>query len=427
MSFVNPTYLWAFLGLLVPIAIHLWSNKEGKVIKVGSIKFLENSESSQSKSIKLNEYLLLFLRLLLLSFLVLILAEPQINVDSKNSTLTYLVESSLLKDNTVKNVINNIESNQEVRVFKEGFPKVEDNIEQTTSKVNYWQLAQELENLKTDSIVVFTKGFFTGIKGKRPSINIPVKWVVLEDESLINNEPILAFKQDGKINLIKANSSASYLSFNNQKFALNSNQIKITNAQDSLIINDKIIPLKHRKKTQVLIVYNEKLENQLYYLEASIKAIEKYSKQTVLLEKTKDIKKYKLEDYSLIIWLKEKQSIDTEITVLQYYLDPSATDIIEQSEDENVFNLTRKLSTKTILENNFVNQLFKLLYDFKIENSILNKVDKRVISEAEIQTNFIKKENRISKINTKNYTKWLWLPFLIILVLERVIATIRKQ
>ena len=108
MSFANPTYLWAFLGLLVPIAIHLWSNKEGKVIKVGSIKFLENSESSQSKSIKLNEYLLLFLRLLLLSLLVLILAEPQIHQNSKKSSLTYLIEPSLLKNNMVKSVIDNV-------------------------------------------------------------------------------------------------------------------------------------------------------------------------------------------------------------------------------------------------------------------------------------------------------------------------------
>ena len=350
MSFVNPTYLWAFLGLLVPIAIHLWSNKEGKVIKVGSIKFLENSESSQSKSIKLNEYLLLFLRLLLLSLLVVILAEPQFNQNSKNTALTYLIETSLLKNNTGKTVLDAIDSDKEIRVFAEDFPEVEDYEEQKSNVLpNYWQLTQQLGNLKTDSIVIFTKGLFTGIKGKRPTTNIPVKWIVLEDEKLVNDEPIFAFKKEDKINLIKVNSSASYLSFDSQKFALNSNQIKINSTQDSLVFKDKTIPLKHGKKKSVLIIYDEKLEDQLYYLDASIKTIEKYSEQTIQLEKVKSLTEVTLDDYSLIICLNEQQSLKTKATILQYHLDNLASNIIEESEVKNVFHLTEKLSTKSML------------------------------------------------------------------------------
>ena len=427
MSFVNPTYLWAFLGLLVPIAIHLWSNREGKVIKVGSIKFLENSESSQSKSIKLNEYFLLFLRLLLLSLLVLILAEPQIHQNSKKSSLTYLIEPSLLKNNMVKSVIDNVNSNQEIRVFTEDFPEVKDFEENSSSIPNYWQLTEQLETLKTDSIVVFTKGFLAGIKGKRPSLNILVKWIVLEDKQTVNDEPILAFKDEGEISIIKANSSASYLSFNNQKLALNSNQIKISNTQDSLIVNGKTIPLKYRKKTRVLIVYNEKLESQLYYLEASIKAIEKYSEQTIQLEKVNNVNGVKLDDYDLIVWLDEEQNPKTKTTILKYYPDNLALNIIEESEVKNVFHLTEKLSTRIMLNHDFTSQLFKLLYDFQIDESILNTIDKRVISESEIQTDFVKKQTNINKLNTKDYTKWLWLPFLFILVLERIVATVRKQ
>ena len=63
MSFLNPTYLWALLGLLIPIAIHLWSKKEGKTVKIGSIELLRESDSKQTSIIKIfttNTFLLVY-------------------------------------------------------------------------------------------------------------------------------------------------------------------------------------------------------------------------------------------------------------------------------------------------------------------------------------------------------------------------------
>src|SRR6187549_1844600 len=74
MQFLNPTWLWGLTGLLIPLAIHLLSRKEGKVIRVGSIRHLEETSTRQFKSIKLNEFVLLILRSLLILFIVLFLA-----------------------------------------------------------------------------------------------------------------------------------------------------------------------------------------------------------------------------------------------------------------------------------------------------------------------------------------------------------------
>jgi hypothetical protein len=52
MAFLNPLYLWALLGLAIPVAIHLWSRKEGRTIKVGSIKFLKGIGSQTSQQYK---------------------------------------------------------------------------------------------------------------------------------------------------------------------------------------------------------------------------------------------------------------------------------------------------------------------------------------------------------------------------------------
>ncbi|MEJ0032271.1 MAG: BatA domain-containing protein [Bacteroidota bacterium] len=77
MTFVNPSYLWALASLAIPIAIHLLSRKEGKVIRVGSLRHVEESNTSQFKSIRLNEILLLLLRCLMISLVVLFMSGAQ--------------------------------------------------------------------------------------------------------------------------------------------------------------------------------------------------------------------------------------------------------------------------------------------------------------------------------------------------------------
>ena len=52
MEFLNATYLWGLLGILLPLAIHLWSRKKVVTIKVGSIKLLQASEPKQNSNIK---------------------------------------------------------------------------------------------------------------------------------------------------------------------------------------------------------------------------------------------------------------------------------------------------------------------------------------------------------------------------------------
>jgi hypothetical protein len=79
MFFSNTAYFIAFLSLIVPLLIHLWNKKEGKIIKIGSLRFLEASQSSRVKNIKINNILLLIIRCLFLSLLIFLIAEPFLN------------------------------------------------------------------------------------------------------------------------------------------------------------------------------------------------------------------------------------------------------------------------------------------------------------------------------------------------------------
>ncbi|MGH7596872.1 MAG: BatA domain-containing protein [bacterium] len=76
LRFLSPFWLLSLLAVAVPIAIHLLSRRAGKTIKVGSIRFLEASESHRLKSLKLSEIPLLLLRAALVAILALLLAQP---------------------------------------------------------------------------------------------------------------------------------------------------------------------------------------------------------------------------------------------------------------------------------------------------------------------------------------------------------------
>jgi len=93
MVFLNPLFLWTLLGLSVPIAIHFWSKKKIKTIKIGSIRFLTEMNPKQTSNVRLNEWVLLLLRSLIIALIALILAAPRMEVFNNEKSITYLVET----------------------------------------------------------------------------------------------------------------------------------------------------------------------------------------------------------------------------------------------------------------------------------------------------------------------------------------------
>jgi len=76
LQLLYPIGLLALAGLIIPVIIHLWSVKQGKTLKIGSIALLGESASATSKSFKLTDWLLFILRCLLLILIAFILTQP---------------------------------------------------------------------------------------------------------------------------------------------------------------------------------------------------------------------------------------------------------------------------------------------------------------------------------------------------------------
>ncbi|OGX81207.1 hypothetical protein BEN48_06275 [Hymenobacter glacialis] len=75
-TLLSPSALLALLGLLVPIAIHLWNRRPGREIAVGSLRWLAAGANRRLRNLKPEQLWLLLLRASLLAVLAVAVAGP---------------------------------------------------------------------------------------------------------------------------------------------------------------------------------------------------------------------------------------------------------------------------------------------------------------------------------------------------------------
>jgi hypothetical protein len=432
MSFLNPLYLWALLGLAIPIAIHLWSKKEGKTIKIGSIKLLSDEDSRQSSSISINELLLLFLRLSLISLIVLILAEPQIERENSNTPITFIVEPSLLKNNEIATLIDSLTKDSDIRLLQNEFPELSDNalLESDYSVPNYWQLAHKMEALHTDSIVVFTKAFATGIKGKRPSINKNIEWIILNSGESVD-EVIEATRKKDQVELLSVLSNSGNLSFKKQNITLNSALVELNITGDSIVLNPKKneqkLPLTTEDPLKVLLCSNPERIDEATYIEASLSAISKHLIRPIDLTKTQDLAIANMSDFSYTIWLSDASVPRSSGRILKYRPDPLALNLIIEGDTNNEFLLTKPLNAENIFDAHLTEELVSWLNLHPDLSKNIKHFDKRIVDKSELRPLYNRSETDSNYIETLSISKWLWIILALLLVVERIVASYRKQ
>jgi len=428
MFFLNPTYLWALLGLAVPLAIHLWSKKEGRTIKIGSIQLLSEADSKQNSSIKLNELLLLIIRTLLIALVVLIIAQPQIKKDFENTKLTYLIEPSLAKNKTLANLVDTITNKASFRLLKKGFPEFDfDNALNTNvTTPNYWQLAQEINTLHSDSVIVFTNGLLKGLKGKRPEINANVEWIIIDDEQK-SEQTLKALEKNDEIEVITLISNSLNTSFKKETIPLNSNNVEFNKTKDSIRINNEWLFLETTKPLEILIFNDKGFDKETRYINASFKAISKYINTPIEITITEDAPTLKDNNFDCVVWLSEESPIEVSKKILIYKPNKFAQSLIMESGTKSLFYLTKALDSETIVDEHLPEQLIKMLDLNSNLNGIILEHDKRTVAKEELQPILKNLDTKKSYASVLDISKWLWLFLVGLLVLERIVANYRKQ
>lgn len=434
MTFLNPTYLWALLGLAIPIAIHLWNKKEGKTIKVGSIELFKASEAKQTNSIKLNEMVLLALRLLTIALLVFILAEPQFKGKLDNESVVYMVEPMLTKNNKIKTIIDSLESTGPVYILAQGIPEYNnDEYDETDyNSYSYWQLAKQMESLPADSIVVFTKGLVSHTKGKRPQVNKRISWVVLDEQSkTLKNTPLVASTSQDSVEVIIAQTNENQFKLTKERYAQNSNKITINSSKDSVTFLEldeaKQIALISKDPLNILINYQNAFDSDKKYIEASFRAISKHLKRELSVTVQEDYSETSIENFNAIVWLSEEAVPQTAATLIVYNPDLFANAIIEKSNAPNLFYLRKHLNSENIIDEHFTEQLLEVLDLDRLDETTLKRIDERVVAQDELKTNYSEKREIQVEAAMFPISKWFWLALILVIFSERVIASYRKQ
>lgn len=186
----------ALVGLLVwavPIVIHVWSRGRPETVRVGSIRWLEQAEPRRPRRLKLTQWPLLLVRLLLLGLLVLLLARPvwtQATQDDPAPQSWVLVHPAVMSDTTVSAWWTRLDSlanrGASVRWLQPGLKPADLAARDMASVQNYgaavpdaWSLLMEADaQLPPGSdITVVSPPWRALFRGMRPALRADVTWV----------------------------------------------------------------------------------------------------------------------------------------------------------------------------------------------------------------------------------------------------------
>ena len=429
-------YLWGLTALLIPILIHLWSNKEGKVIRVGSLKFFPEEQTHRQKSFKINEIWLLLLRTLLVSLLVLALAEPVFHNWPASGKKVVLVERSVLHNSSVALVLDSLVNigNYEPRFLQQDFPLIDDagTREVETTPVQYWQLLQQASrSLQADSLVVLSQAKMEGFKGKRPILSVPIQWYTVP--IMDSFEFIAEARRKGKLLAIaKVSTDAHQTEVRYEHLDENGrNSIDTkTIGKDQYVklpAQDFWTKVKEPLSLRVGMWYAEDFLYDSYYIKAALRSIEQYFPVDISITNKPTSAGTKESGFDLAIWLSEQPLDLYGRKIMRYEPGPLSSKLVEPVLDGSRYRLTQRLSTENVFEQDLVAQLVPLIIGTKRLDSLLALYDQRVLPMPQnelARVHALKKEAPPRQASTPY---GLWTLWAVLFLVERALSFLRDQ
>ena len=423
MVFANPSYLWALLGLLVPLAIHLWSKKEAKTIKIGSIQLLDESNSRQSSSIQLNEWLLLLLRMLMVALIALLMAGPPWPTKGDRKQVTYLVEASLANDASISQILDSLQENSPVFLLANGFPdwEADGDYQMHKEQPNYWQLVQKMDSLRSDSIVVFTKALQKGFRSMRPNTQKKIHWVVTDTEG-IQDQPLMAFKGKDGIELVTVSSSGKTTKTNKNVW---DDGFEVINDSLRLLSDEpKIVPLKKLDTLHVNMFVEAEFEREGNYIEASFKALSTFLKREIRIHK-QDESINNQADLNVVLGNTDNNQLEGKQLV--YQENPLSEELIEAGPEKNLFYLTSRLNPKNTMEQRLPEQLLQLLeLDSDVRNLVASS-DIRQMDDGQLRPNYVEPKRKRERATLLDISFWIFGILAVLMIVERLLSNYKKQ
>lgn len=158
MTFLNPAVLLGLAAAAIPIVLHFLNLRKLKTIEFSTLAFLKELQKTKIKRIKLKQWLLLLLRVLIIVFLVLAFARPTLRTITLGNSSAAKTTAVIILDNTfsmsvvgekgsqlnnfkqiAKNLLNNFQPGDEVALV------TFTNINQAVPSSNLAQIKKEID------------------------------------------------------------------------------------------------------------------------------------------------------------------------------------------------------------------------------------------------------------------------------------------
>jgi len=404
--FTNPLYLFSLAGLAIPIAIHLLSRKEGKVIKLGSVRHVVETSTQQFKGIKLNELVLLALRCAMIIIFSLLLSGLQCT--SQGNEKWVLVEKGLKDLPALNSILDSLEDNDySLHLLDSGFPELKDS-SNNSPEINYWQLVEELKQKNLHDVIVFSKNNINHFKGMRTPLPENVRWISQPSPAI--GFPVKAIRiNSDSVLLLLGHSAFDKTYFTTEKISANTCPI-VTSPQDTI---------------KIALMSDSEFKTDHKIIKAALLAIEKLLFVKITLIET-DPPKGSVHPTDWCLWLSSKKlgEINTRKIIR---LEPSAATELFSQTSLNQWILTKRLNQEVALHDNLTVQLATLLLAEENLEDKININDRRMVSDSLAWGNTKSGKEIQSSIQYEPVDKYLIVLLLALLVIERVIAYQRNQ
>jgi hypothetical protein len=402
MQFGQPILLWALTGLSIPLAIHLLSRKEGKVIRMGSLRHLSETSTQQFKGIKLNELLLLALRSLLLILFVFLIS----GLHWKNAAKKWLVvETGLENNSSAKHLKDSLTKiGYDWHQLRPGFPKQEAVLEKRP--INNWELIKSLEQQELTNAIVLSTSRLKDFNGKRESIPENIQWITFPNEPTDFTGEVIQQTPDQFI-IRKGHSQADYTSFETV--------VSKTPPADSI----RTVPLPSIK---VAIVSDSKSNEEALIIKAALLAIAKTLPVTISITEEPTVK----QSVDWVFWLSENKVTTSDSTHAIIFQPQPSNKLLEQI-GKTKWAIRKRLTIDVAQENNFTLQLASLLIDEKEKWNAISHHDRRTLSDSILFKGSPSKSGDVSTALSSPVDERLLLALLLVLFVERFVSYKRNQ
>lgn len=201
MYFKHPEFLYFLFLLVIPILVHLFQLRRFKKEYFTNVQFLKELSIQTRKSSTIKKWLLLFTRLLLLTFLVLAFAQPFFAAkDRKNNTN----EMYILLDNSFSMQAKGKKGELLKRAIQdllEHTPETQ-NFSLLTASENYWNtdiksIQNELQNLKYSAIPFRLDNLMAKVNARKSAFNKDI--IIITDATGLDENQAKSFKKEDNV------------------------------------------------------------------------------------------------------------------------------------------------------------------------------------------------------------------------------------